>query len=144
MIFLMHAIYLFRTDVYSTTSTVEDAVADSNSNAIRRSFGMDLTELDALEMRTLLPSVTQAAAAGVSVNSAGHVVDPIGLQEKLLKAILATGAKLVNKTLTILSLRKARLLPWPLTKASMTPIHLFSAQVTGVRCWPHSSATVYR
>jgi len=77
--------------------TVEDAVADSNSNAIRRSFGMDLTELDALEMRTLLPSVTQAAAAGVSVNSAGHVVDPIGLQEKLHKAILATGAKLVEQ-----------------------------------------------
>jgi len=77
--------------------TAEDAVADSSSNGIRRSFGMDLTELDAADMRTLLPALKQAAAAGVGVNSAGHVVDPIGLQEKLLKAILGTGAKLVKQ-----------------------------------------------
>ena len=77
--------------------TEKDALADSSSNAIRRSFGMDLTELDAADMRTLLPSLTRPAAAGVAVNSAGHVVDPIGLQEKLQKAILGTGAKLVKQ-----------------------------------------------
>lgn len=77
--------------------TEGDAIADASSNTVRRSFGMDLTELSAAEMSALLPPLMRTVTAGVSVNSAGHVVDPIGLQEKLLRAILAMGGKLVGQ-----------------------------------------------
>ncbi len=73
---------------------------DDKSNALRRGFGMDLTDLNAGDMQALLPPLVRSVAGGVRVNSAGHVVDPSGLQENLKAAILKQGGAFVAQKAT--------------------------------------------
>ncbi|MEP4194795.1 MAG: FAD-dependent oxidoreductase [Aliishimia sp.] len=78
-------------------ATEADQAADANGNTLRRKFGMDLTALNARDMQAILPPLPGPVAAGVRVNSAGHVVDPIGLQDKLAIAIAAMGGTIISQ-----------------------------------------------
>ncbi len=76
--------------------TNEQLNIENANNIIRREFSMDITDLCADEMKSLIPSLKTSVAGGSCVNLAGHVTDPLALQEILKKAILLQGAKLIN------------------------------------------------
>lgn len=80
--------------------TREQVEADKAGNALRRGFGMDLSELTANDMQALLPPLNRPVAVGIRVNSAGHVIDPLGLQEYLKTAILEQGGTYVVQNAT--------------------------------------------
>ena len=76
--------------------TNEQLNIENANNIIRREFSMDITDLCADEMKSLIPSLKTSVAGGSCVNLAGHVTDPLKLQEILKKAIIIQGAKLIN------------------------------------------------
>ncbi len=79
-------------------ATPEQRRADAAGNALRRSFGMDLSDLDAGEMKAILPPLACDVAGGVRVNAAGHVLDPIGLQQCLRAAVEALGGRFIPQS----------------------------------------------
>jgi glycine/D-amino acid oxidase-like deaminating enzyme len=86
-----------------------DQSADANANALRRSFGMDLTDLNNMEMEAILPPLSRPVAGGVRVNSAGHVLDPVGLQRRLVKAIEAGGGAIIQQRVSKLVSQDGRI-----------------------------------
>jgi D-amino-acid dehydrogenase len=85
-------------------ATSRDREADASGTALRRSFGMDLTDLTAEDMRNRLPSLESPVAGGMCVNSAGHVTDPRALQEYLKQAVIDLGGTCVNSPATELEI----------------------------------------
>jgi len=81
----------------------EQQQADAASNAMRRGFGMDLSDLSMEDIRAVLPPLSHPVAGGVRVNAAGHVSDPLGLQERLQAAVAAQGGTFIAQSVTDLS-----------------------------------------
>lgn len=82
--------------------TPKDRAADVAGNALRCSFGMDLTELTEQEMRNRLPDLHGPVAGGMCVNTAAHVTDPVGLQDMLQQAVADLGGTIFTARATSL------------------------------------------
>jgi glycine/D-amino acid oxidase-like deaminating enzyme len=94
---LPHAASLFRQNgCLLFHRTPKDREADASNTALRRSFGMDLTDLTAEDMRHRLPALQSPTAGGVCVNAAGHVTDPLRLQQHLKQAVSDLGGTLIE------------------------------------------------
>jgi D-amino-acid dehydrogenase len=80
-----------------------DKEADAIDVKIRRSHGMEIEDLNEDEVRKLLPEMPSPINGAACVSAAGHVTDPVGLQNNLMKAIKALGGKFIEERATHLS-----------------------------------------
>ena len=80
--------------------TTEQLNIKNMNNTLRREFAMDITDLSPDDMITRIPMLKTSVAGGSCVNLAGHVTDPVELQETLKKAILKQDGKFINANVT--------------------------------------------
>ena len=66
---------------------------DAKDTALRRGFGMQIDDLTADEVRQILPPLEKPVFGASSVTTAGHVVDPVGLQNALCDGIKRNGGQ---------------------------------------------------
>lgn len=86
-----------------------DKRADAGDVEIRRSHGMELDDLCEAEVRKILPTMTSPIAGAVCVTAAGHVKDPVGLQQQLKAAISDLGGSFVEEKVTRLTCSSNRI-----------------------------------
>jgi D-amino-acid dehydrogenase len=80
--------------------TEKERQADADDLVLRRSFGMDIDDLDAPDVLSRLPNVIRPVVGGSFVNTAAHVTDPVSLQNCLVDAIRDLGGKFVSTNVT--------------------------------------------
>lgn len=88
---------LFRqTGCYFVYLTQADRVNDELNNELRKEFGMQLEDLHSGQTAKALPPLVATDAGAVKVLKAGHVVDPLGLQQALRTAFQRRGGQLIT------------------------------------------------
>ena len=93
---------------YFVYLTQADRVNDEENNILRKEFGMQLDDLNSGQTVKVLSSLVPTEAGSVKVLKAGHVVDPLGLQQVLRAAIQDKGGKLIASSVSHFDTNKSR------------------------------------
>ncbi len=81
-------------------TTAAARLADQPNNLVRKQRGMALEQLDAVQTLEKIPQLAKAPCGSVNVVQAGHVADPLLLQQHLLSAFSASGGEVVQASVT--------------------------------------------
>lgn len=84
-----------QTGCYFVYLTQADRVNDEQNNSLRKEFGMQLEDLNSGQTVNAVPPLVPTRAGSVKVLNAGHVVDPLGLQQALRAAFQHSGGRLI-------------------------------------------------
>jgi D-amino-acid dehydrogenase len=90
-------------------ATPEQMQAEASGNALRKSFGMQLADISEAEMKQALPPLSCSVVGGTLIKEAGHVTNPVALQEHLRAAIMARGGTFVAQSVTGMSVSGNRI-----------------------------------
>lgn len=89
-----------QTGCYFVYLNEADRVNDERNNVLRKELGMQLADLNSDQTEKALPSLIPTNAGSVKVMQAGHIVDPLGLQQILREAIQQKGAQLISSSVS--------------------------------------------